>query len=170
MKIDKYMMDIAKLTAKLSYCKRLNVGAVIARDGRPLVTGYNGTISGTNNCCEEPHTELQCSRCENREQNTLTINVNYCKKCNSKGYVEENITLNTSDFVVHAEQNAIFYSAKNGINTDGTSIYITHAPCPNCAKAIASAGIKRVVYEKEYRDDRGIKFLRDCGVSVILLN
>ena len=139
LKVDKYMMDVADLTAGLSYCRRLNVGAVIARDGRPLVTGYNGTIAGTDNCCEEPTGDIDNP-------------------------------LKTSDFVIHAEQNAIFYAARNGLNTEGTSIYITHAPCPNCAKAIASAGIKRVVYKEVYRDSRGIQFLKDCNVEVELLN
>ena len=168
MKIDdiKKLKEIVTIVGDRSYCKRLNVGAVIARDGRPLVTGYNGTISGTDNCCEETIEYYVCERCDS-EYDEYQV----CTSCgNGSTYIEKRNRLKTSDFVIHAEQNAIFYAARNGLNTEGTSIYVTHAPCPNCAKAIASAGIKRVVYKEEYRDDRGIQFLKDCKVEVTLLN
>jgi len=47
------LMNTAKLWAKESYCKRKQVGAVLAKDDRILATGYNGTISGLENKCEE---------------------------------------------------------------------------------------------------------------------
>ena len=46
------LMNTAKLWAKESYCKRKQVGAVLAKDDRILATGYNGTISGLENKCE----------------------------------------------------------------------------------------------------------------------
>ncbi len=52
-KYDTVMIETAVLFAQQSYCKKLQVGAVAVRDGRVLVTGYNGTIAGTNNCCED---------------------------------------------------------------------------------------------------------------------
>lgn len=51
-KYDTAMMTTAYTFAEQSYCKRRKIGAVLARDGRILATGYNGTISGTSNICE----------------------------------------------------------------------------------------------------------------------
>lgn len=74
--------------------------------------------------------------------------------------------LKTKDIVVHAEQNLICFCAKNGIKTNGCTLYITHSPCITCAKLIASAGIKGVIYEKDYRNDSGIKLLLELGIKV----
>lgn len=74
--------------------------------------------------------------------------------------------LETKDLVVHAEQNLICFCAKNGIKTDGCTLYITHSPCITCAKLIASAGIKKVIYETDYRSNLGIELLKELGVEV----
>lgn len=72
----------------------------------------------------------------------------------------------TKDIVVHAEQNLICFCAKNGIKTNGCTLYITHSPCITCAKLIASAGIKEVIYEKDYRNNGGIKLLLELAIKV----
>ena len=46
-------LDIAERVAQESYCKRLQVGAIIVKDGNIISFGYNGTPSGTPNKCEE---------------------------------------------------------------------------------------------------------------------
>jgi dCMP deaminase len=51
------------------------------------------------------------------------------------------------DFVVHAEANAIARAAKAGKKTDGSTIYITHYPCKDCAKLIIAAGVKNVIVD-----------------------
>lgn len=51
-KYDTAMMTTAFTFAEQSYCTRLKVGSVLARDGRILATSYNGTISGLPNTCE----------------------------------------------------------------------------------------------------------------------
>jgi dCMP deaminase len=55
---------------------------------------------------------------------------------------------------IHAEVNAILQAAKNGVRIDEAAIYVTASPCWGCFKAIANAGIKRIVYGEFYRDDR----------------
>ena len=175
-KFDLVLLKTAYNFAELSHCKRLKVGAVIAKDGRPLVTGYNGNKAGTDNCCEEVvGYENYCTRCGNEDQEFLfspsssnTID-NYCGSCGYSGVVKQREVLKTKSSVIHAEQNAIYYAARNGISTDGCDIYITHAPCEMCAEAIASSGIKRVVYSVKYRDDKGIENLKKYGLEVTLL-
>jgi dCMP deaminase len=57
-KFDKAMLKTAQVWAQMSYCNRLQVGAVIAKEGRILSVGYNGTPSGTDNNCEEDNKTL----------------------------------------------------------------------------------------------------------------
>lgn len=74
-------------------------------------------------------------------------------------------TLQTKETVIHAEANAIYFCAKNGIPTNGTTLYISMSPCVKCALAIIQAGITRVFYRDEYRDRSGIDFLRKNNIS-----
>lgn len=154
-KYDETMLATAKLFGELSYCTKAKVGAVIAKEGRILATGYNGTISGQSNECEFMKI---CDNCHGRDK---FLESGKCSKCLGVGS-----RLYTSPFTVHAEQNVISYCAKNGLATDGATMYITLSPCSLCAKLIAQSGIKRVVYLDNYKDTSGIDFLEQCGVQV----
>lgn len=68
---------------------------------------------------------------------------------------------NTKSSVIHAEMNALRYMARAGISTNGATLYITHAPCINCAKHLAGIGLTRLVYTTLYRSSEGLDFLRD---------
>lgn len=70
---------------------------------------------------------------------------------------------------IHAEANAICQAAKNGNCTNGATIYITHSPCLNCFKLCASAGIKRIVFGKFYRDDIVRKFANQAKIELVNL-
>lgn len=67
---------------------------------------------------------------------------------------------------IHAECNVIGFAARHGVATGGTTLYVTHAPCLNCAHVIIAAGVTRVVYGKEYASFDGITRLRECGILV----
>ena len=54
---------------------------------------------------------------------------------------------------VHAEQNAVSYCAKYGVNCDGATAYITHYPCINCAKILLASGIGDIKYIDDYHND-----------------
>jgi len=151
-KYDKIMMNIAIEMANLSYCKRKKTGCIITIEGRIIGNGYNGTIQGKDNCCEE-----------------------VCKECNGKGYLNnENIKcpkcqgmgIITKNGILHAEQNALMFMLKKGISSFGATLYVTLSPCINCAKLIAQSGIKRVVYLEKYRDDEGLLFLKDNDITI----
>lgn len=148
------LMKTAFVWSEMSYCERRKVGAVLSKDSRILATGYNGTINGTDNCCEEA-----CPDCNGRGFiNTDSLSGGYqCPKCTGSGR-------SSSDFVLHAEQNVIAFCARNGIPTEGTSMYITLSPCKQCAKMIAQSGIKQVFYAQEYKDTEGVEYLRKLGI------
>lgn len=126
MKNDRYFIDIAKITATRSKCVSLKVGAVIVKDDRIITQGYNGTLKGLPNCNE------------------------IFPAKDDPEYDREAHHQFANNYEMHAEMNALCFAAKNGIATDGCTIYVTHQPCDNCIKHLASAGIVEVVYETPY--------------------
>lgn len=148
-KFDRVHMETAVLWSKESYCVRKQVGALISFADRSTIPAYNGTISGTSNCCEDA-----CPICSGigffGELQEL------CDRCDGRGVI-------TNDFTLHAEANAITHAAKEGISLKDTTIYVTTSPCKECSKLIAQSGIVRVVYRNEYSDTKGLDFLRSLG-------
>ena len=72
----------------------------------------------------------------------------------------------TKPYVIHAEANAITKIARSNNNSDGSTLYVTDSPCVECSKLIIQAGIRRVVYAREYRLTDGIELLRRAGIEV----
>lgn len=70
-------------------------------------------------------------------------------------------------YVLHAEANAITKVAKSSNSSEGSTLYVTDSPCIECAKLIIQAGIRRVIYSREYRLTDGIDLLRRAGIEVI---
>ena len=80
--------------------------------------------------------------------------------------VLEDRTLKTKPEVLHAETNAIAKLAKSTESGLGATMFITHAPCLDCAKLIYQSGINSVYYRTSYRDDNGVEFLKNSGIGV----
>lgn len=76
---------------------------------------------------------------------------------------------NTIPYVLHAEANAITKIARSGNNSDGATLYVTDEPCIECCKLIIQAGIRRVVYAREYRLHEGLALLKRANVEVVHL-
>lgn len=72
----------------------------------------------------------------------------------------------TKPYVLHAEANAITKVAKSHNSSEGATLYVTDSPCMECSKLIIQAGIKRVVYRREYRIVDGIDLLKKAGIEV----
>ena len=53
LKYDKAYLRMAREWAKLSYCHRKQVGAIIVKDRMIISDGYNGTPTGFENFCED---------------------------------------------------------------------------------------------------------------------
>ena len=80
--------------------------------------------------------------------------------------VLEDGSLKSKPEVLHAETNAITKLARSAESGEGATIFITHAPCLNCAKLIYQSGISTVYYETEYRATEGVEFLEKSGIEV----
>lgn len=72
----------------------------------------------------------------------------------------------TKWYVLHAEANAILKVASSTQSCRGATLYITLSPCKQCSKLVHQAGIKRLVYSEEYKDNEGVKFLEKAGVNI----
>jgi dCMP deaminase len=76
---------------------------------------------------------------------------------------------NTKWYVLHAEANAILKVAGSTHSCTGATLYLTLSPCKDCAKLVHQAGIKRLVYMKQYKDDAGLEFLKKAGVELVCI-
>ena len=73
----------------------------------------------------------------------------------------------TKPYVLHAEANAITKVAKSNNSSDGATLYVTAAPCVECAKLIIQSGIKRVVYRDSYRVTDGLDLMERAGIDLL---
>jgi len=131
-------MKAAQVYAELSTAERLQVGCVIVKDNTIIGIGYNGMPSGWDNVCE-------------------TVKF--------KDFTGTVVTKSKPE-VLHAETNAIAKVSRSNNSTDSADLFVTHAPCLECAKLIYQSGIKSVFYRDTYRSEEGIKFLQKCNVEV----
>lgn len=74
--------------------------------------------------------------------------------------------LKTKPEVLHAESNAIAKLARSQNSGLGATLFVTHAPCLDCAKLIYQSGIRHVLYRNTYRDTNGLEFLSKSNVEV----
>ncbi len=76
----------------------------------------------------------------------------------------------TFPFVLHAEANAITKVARSNNSSEGATLYVTAAPCIECAKLIIQAGITRVVFSEYYRITDGLDLLKEAGVECVFMD
>lgn len=94
-KFDLAYLKMALEWAKLSYCERKKVGALIVKDRMIISDGYNGTPSGFENCCEDKdgntlwyvlHAEANAilklaTSTQSAKDATLYLTLSPCKDC-----------------------------------------------------------------------------------------
>ena len=86
----------------------------------------------------------------------------FSNECEYRSYVDEEYT---KPEVLHAESNAISKIARSTNSSDGATLYVTLAPCFDCAKLIIQSGIVRVIYKDHYKKN-GLNLLAKAGVKV----
>lgn len=163
-------MNTAKIFAELSQARRLHVGAIVVKDDRIISIGYNGMPAGWDNNCEDKDYMrsdaggwLDPTEIYEQwpfEETVVVANDNESFK------IDRRYRLKTKPEVLHAETNAIAKLAKSNESGAGATMFITHAPCIECAKLIYQSGINGVYYGENYRDDSGIEFLKKSGVNI----
>jgi dCMP deaminase len=82
--------------------------------------------------------------------------------------------------IFHAERDAIYQAAKNGVKTEGTTMYMAWVPCTPCALAIIGSGIERLVMHEslvmktpaKWQESTGnaLELLELCDVETLMYN
>lgn len=152
-------LQIAYLISQESKCCSWKVGAVIEKNGRIIATGYNGSPAGGKNCCDHAEEQgwLAGEPAANRR---FKVGLSTKHRAAHSEWSAKN--------EIHAELNAILFAARNGSSIEGATMYVTLSPCPDCAKAIAQSGIRKLVFCETY--DRNVEgwdtILKQSGIEV----
>lgn len=130
---------LAERAAGYSTCLSRKVGAVLARDGEIIATGWNAVPTGLPPC-------KVCARAGSPPGADLC-------KCMAN----------------HAEENAIYSATSRGKLVVGATIYCTHQPCARCSALIVEMGIEKVIYKYPYAGPEALAILHHAGVSVEMI-
>lgn len=144
---DTVWADVAWAVSRRSACSRAQVGAVIVKDERVVSTGYNGPASGY-----PADTRKDCRAWCPRATSAPTQQAGYGFSCPS----------------IHAEANALLHASRKDV--EGATLYVTHAPCADCAKLISNSGVALVylLQAVEVHRPDPTPYLESCGVAVVL--
>lgn len=146
---DQVYMNIANEIASLSRAKKRKVGCIIVKDNNILSFGFNGTPRKFDNTCE------------------VTVGSKIPDNFNQDGNYKYVETLQTLPEVLHAESNALMKLTCTTQSSEGASLYVTYAPCFDCAKLIIQAKIAEVIYRDIKDDYEGIKLLQKANIKTI---
>jgi dCMP deaminase len=159
-------MKTAETFAELSHARRLHVGAIVVKEDRIISIGYNGMPSGWDNNCEDK--EFMSGDAGGwLDPDEIEERWPFVATSDEDGAYIGRYRLKTKPEVLHAETNALAKLAKSTESGEGADIFITHAPCLDCAKLIYQSGIKSVFYRHSYRNTDGIAFLEKSGVEIV---
>jgi len=140
-------LSVADTISKRSRCSRAQMGAVIvSKDNRVAATGYNGPAATWG---------FDYGKC-----------IEWCERAKGNAPLDN---MYDACPAIHAEANALLYVDRSSI--DGGTIYITNAPCMQCAKMISNSGIAKVVCritaaDMHRKPHEAVGYLRFCGIEV----
>lgn len=140
---DKEIMASAFEESKKSPDWWRQIGAILVRDKKPVIVAHNTALPSeyTLNTLGDPRSNFDAGEAQYKDLGKF----------------------------IHGEANVIAQAAKQGIATEGASIYVTTFPCPACAKLVAVAGIKEVYYSKGYSMLDAEDILKAFGVNITLV-
>lgn len=98
------------------------------------------------------------------DDNSSVLSLGYNGDQHGGSHIPDSLEPGKSGFI-HAEANALI--KMNFADHRQKKLYLTHSPCPVCARMIINAGIKKVIYCDEYRDIKGVNILNDSGIDVV---
>lgn len=159
---DEMFMRLAKNVSEFSSCARVQVGAVLVVDNRPLLSGYNGTPKGHEHCIDIYKAKYVASSFKGDFEDFMAL-----------PEIREEHGKFSRLHEVHAEINIVAQAAYKGLATKGGILYVTHSPCNDCCKSILTAGIKQVIFLNLYdRETEGLQTLikSDVGVRQLILD
>jgi len=140
---DKEIMTSALEESKKSPDWWRQIGAILVRGKLPMIIAHNTALPSeyTLNALGDPRSNFDAGEAQYKDLGKF----------------------------IHGEANVIAQAAKQGISTEGASLYVTTFPCPACAKLLAVAGIKEVYYSKGYSMLDAEDILKAFGVKITLV-
>jgi dCMP deaminase len=133
---DSELMRLSTEVAKRSFDWVWQIGAVLARDGKPLLAGYNRVV---------PYESASMHHGSTREENFSPPNdQNHYDTC-------------------HAEMDLLIQAQRQDVDLKGTKLYINLLPCPACARVLARTDISEIVYENDHSEGYGFRLLSKAG-------
>lgn len=117
----------------------LSVGAIISRDGVPVLAAYNAAALDPDlvNILGDPRSA-------------------FSRGVNTEGTL-----------AAHAERRLVARAARLGISLEGTDAYVTHFPCVPCADDLIQAGIRRLFFKQGYSRLESAELFKANGVEII---
>ena len=118
----------------------------------------------------------QRSSCDRLHVGCVIVKDNRIITCGYNGFISgaphESIIENGHEqMTIHAETNAVTDAAKRGVNLDNSIVYITYFPCINCTKVLISAGIKKIIYNEDYKNnDLVYKLCKNANIQLYQYN
>lgn len=129
-KFDITYLKMAQVWATNSHCKRKQVGALIVKDGMIISDGYNGTVSGMDNCCEDQegttlwhtiHAEQNaiCKLAKSSNSSdgaTLYITLSPCKECSKM--IRQSGIIRVVYSKEHSDRSGLDFLTSNGVHCE----------------------------------------------------
>lgn len=121
-------MKIALTVSTASYCKRKQVGAVIVKDNNIVAIGYNGTISGSDNNCEDCNGNT-LNEVLHAETNAIAkCSASSTSSCDSEMYVTLSPCFDCAKIIIQSGIKRLYYLEKyrdeSGLNLLKNKIYV----------------------------------------------
>lgn len=129
--------SMVEAAAAQSVATRHKVGAIVVTPTGMISVGWNGMPAGLGNNCETHMVPDEA--------------------CLGK------LRPKTNPEVIHAERNAIDKMTRQGVPTAGSVLFVSRAPCFECAKAIHGLGLAGIFYQEDHDDMRGVELLKKTG-------
>jgi dCMP deaminase len=152
--LDKKYLQLTSSWAEMSQAVRRKVGCIIVRGTQIISDGFNGMPSGFDNNCEDEFYTI--------DERDWYGDQSWIEDRAKKRFYK----LVTKPEVLHAESNALMKLARSTNSSEGATMYLTCAPCFNCAKLIIQSGIVRVVYQESYTCLNGVVLLQKANIIV----
>lgn len=138
-KFDQDILLLAYAEAEKSGDWWRRVGAILEKDGRVLLSAHNRDLPD--------------------EQSSYRLG-------NIRDFLKTGERPDLSN-TIHAEARVIAEAARHGISTTGASLYVTHFPCPPCAKSIAASGIARCFFAEGSANFDAESVLKGARVEIV---
>lgn len=132
-------MNEALKEAEKSKCWWRQVGAVAIKDKEVIFRGFNKMLPSEDECYK-----IGCIRDSIKPGKSPEV-------CS----------------VTHAEASIISLAANKGTSLKDTTLYVTHFPCPACAKLVALAGFKKIVYTRGSSVFDGERVISSRGIDIV---